>query len=402
LYEGQYGFRKQRSTADAILDLTGNILDGFNKGMFTLGLFLDMTKAFDSIKHETLFRKLEIYGVRGISLKWVKSYLSNRSLKVNYNGLLSEECNIDFGTPQGSVLGPLLYIILTNDMPKCLKFCNSVIFADDTTIFISGKNLRFLYRKLNEDLKRINNWFDSNLLTLNVEKSNYILFKTINKRVNYNGKVEIGGKEIKKVTNVKFLGVFLDEHLNWNLQVKHILAKLSVGNYSLNMAKNILPVYAKCLLYLSNIQSHIIYALSSWGSMISQANLRKIKVMQNNAIRAIFNLGRRISLKQYYKKANLLTIEDLIRLSLLKISFRYVNDVLPSRIVNLFEVPRHDIQTRNRNNLLTPQHTLQIYNNSFLGRAPNYWLLLANEIRNKTNSKSFSRSFVHHVLDTYN
>ena len=402
LFEGQYGFRRRRSTSDAILDLTGNILDGFNKGMFTLGLFLDMTKAFDSIKHETLFRKLEVYGVRGIALNWIKSYLTNRNIQVNYNGTISDKYSIDFGTPQGSVLGPLLYIILANDMPKCLKFCNSVIFADDTTIFVSGKNLKFLYRKLNEDLKRLSNWFNSNLLTLNAEKSNYILFRTKNKQIDYSGKVMIDGNEIRRVSSTKFLGVLLDEYLDWNLHVKTLLNKLAIGNYSLNMCKNMLKTHTKRLLYLSNIQSHINYALSSWGSMLTHSNLKKIQVMQNKAVRSLFNLNSRERMKPYYKKAKLLMLEDQIRLSLLNISFRYVNDILPNRIVNLFEVIRHGRQTRNQHNLTTPHHTLQIYNNSFLGRAPNYWLRLANDLKDKTNTRAFSKSFCRSVLEMYN
>ena len=128
------------------------------------------------------------------------------------------------------------------------------------------------------------------------------------------------------------MGVIIDEYLDWNLHVKSVLNKLSVGNYSLNMTRNILPSHAKRLLYLSNIQSHITYALSSWGSMMSQTCLRKIKVAQNKAIRAIFNLNKRTNLTKYYKKANVLMIEDLIRPSLSKISLRYINDVLPKRI----------------------------------------------------------------------
>ena len=133
IFEGQYGFRKQRSTTDAILDLAGNVIDGFNKGMFTIGLFLDMSKAFDSIKHETLLKKLELYGIRGIALNWLKSYLTSRNIKVMFKEALSDKFEVNFGAPQGSVLGPLLYIILSNDLPKCLKFSRAVMFADDTT-----------------------------------------------------------------------------------------------------------------------------------------------------------------------------------------------------------------------------------------------------------------------------
>ena len=147
LYEGQYGFRRQRNTTDAIMDLTGNILHSFNKGMFTIGIFLDMTKAFDSIKHETLLYKLQNYGIRGTVFNWLKSYLSNRKLQVKFKNTLSDQYTVDFGIPQGSVLGPLLYIVLANDLIKCLKFCSCVSFADDTTVFASGRNIKFLFKK---------------------------------------------------------------------------------------------------------------------------------------------------------------------------------------------------------------------------------------------------------------
>jgi hypothetical protein len=116
MYEGQYGFRKKRSTVDAILDLTGNIIDGFNKGMYTIGVFLDMTKAFDSIKHDTLFQKLESYGIRGMALKWLKSYLNDRNIQVLFRNTLSNSYPLKYGAPQGSVLGQLIYSFLANNM----------------------------------------------------------------------------------------------------------------------------------------------------------------------------------------------------------------------------------------------------------------------------------------------
>ena len=174
------------------MDLTGNILHSFNKGMFTIGMFLDMTKAFDSIKHETLLYKLQNYGIRGTVFNWLKSYLSNRKLQVKFKNTLSDQYTVDFGIPQGSVLGPLLYIVLENDLIKCLKFCSCVSFADDTTVFASGGNIKFLFKKkVNEDLKRLNLWFVSNSLSLNVEKSNYILFRMKSKKT----RLRLGAKK---------------------------------------------------------------------------------------------------------------------------------------------------------------------------------------------------------------
>ena len=399
LFEGQYGFRKARSTTDAIMDLTGNIVDGLNKKMFTIALFLDMSKAFDTIKHETLLKKMELYGIRGISLDWFKSYLTDRNIRVLFKESLSEKYEVKFGTPQGSVLGPLLYIILTNDMPKCLKFTRAVMFADDTTIYATGSNVRFLYRKINEDLNKITQWFKNNSLSLNIDKTNYILFRNINSNPRFNGNIYMDNKIIQKVSQVKFLGVYIDEYLNWNSHVQKLSLKLSSGIYSLNMARNMISSETKRLVYFAHVFSHLNYALSAWGPMISLSNLKKLQVAQNKAIRSIYNLKIRTRLGPYFKKAGILDIKGLIELSLVKISHRYVTSSLPQRIVNLFENIEHDHGTRNRNSLQAVSHTTQIYNKSFLGRAPHIWLHLPRELKDISHNKHFNRSFVKFKLN---
>ena len=401
LYEGQYGFRSGRSTSDAILDLTGNILDGYNKGMYTLGLFLDMTKAFDCINHQILFRKLELYGIRGIALDWFKSYLGKRSLKVALGNVLSEEFPVSCGTPQGSVLGPLLYIIIANDMPKCLKFANSIMFADDTTIFMSGRNLKFLYRKMNDDLNRLTLWFNKNNLSLNIGKSYAVLFKTRTKLANYQGNITIDGVNVKQVPSVKFLGVHIDQHLDWNTHCQYLLTKLAMGNYSLSMTKNMLPYFSKKIVYQTNVESHLSYGISAWGPMANGSILRKLIVKQNTAIRAISNIKRRVRILPYYKKGKLLKLEDMIEKSLLNLSYRYINDTLPQRIVNLYEFINHQHNTRNNNNLRTPHHNLQIYNKSFLAKAPQLWQNLPQNMKDKPTIKSFNKYITKWKVENY-
>ena len=401
LYEGQYGFRSNRSTTDAILDFTGNILDSLNKGQYVLSLFLDMSKAFDSISHHTLYKKLEFYGIRGNVLLWFKSYLSDRFIKVKVNNTLSEKYLMTYGTPQGSVLGPLMYLILANDLVKTLKFSNCVTFADDTTIFASGSNLKFLYHKVNEDLKLVTDWFDSNSLTLNAEKTKYILFRSKRKEVNYNGVIRLGRSVITRVTDIKFLGVKIDEYLEWENQVKHILTRMIAGNYSLSMVKNMLPVKSKLLIYHSNVSSHLNYALSTWGPMLKERDIKKIQIQQNKSIRQIFNLKKRERLSQFYKSGNILKVEHLTELALVKISYRYMNDLLSKRIVNLFELGNHDYHTRNRNNLRAIRHTAHSYNKSFLGRAPGLWLNLSATLKTAKNIKIFSKLFMKEKTQTY-
>ena len=214
LYEGQYGFREKRSTSDAILDLTGNVVENINRGFFTLCLFLDMSKAFDSLYHGTVMKKLEFYGIRGIPLSWFRSYLLDRIMKVKFKNCISNSFIIEYGTPQGSVLGPLIYIILANDLVKSLKICNAITYADDTTIYASGNNLKLIYKKVNKDIDNLNNWFKSNSLTLNVAKTKYMIFRPKRKDINYNGILKLENIVIEKVNNFKFLGVHIDEFLD--------------------------------------------------------------------------------------------------------------------------------------------------------------------------------------------
>ena len=401
LYEGQYGFREKRSTTDAILDFTGNVIDNINKGCYTLALFLDMSKAFDSIKHDTLLRKLEFYGIRGNALSWISSYLSNRYIKVKYKNSLSDRYLVTYGTPQGSVLRPLMYLVLANDLVNCLKFSNCVTFADDTTIFAAGCNLKFLYSKINQDLKRLSEWFQCNSLTLNVEKSRYILFRSKRKEVDYTGHIELSGKEIAKVQNIKFLGVIIDEYLEWSLQAKSILTKMIAGNYSLSMMRNILPIHAKILLYHSNVASHLNYATSVWGPMLKEQDKKKIQIQQNKSVRHIFRINKRTRLAEYYKRGNILKFDDLSDLALLKISYCYISEILPPRITNMFNVVEHPYQTRNRGNLRAVQHTTQLYNKSFLGRAPGLWLNLMNELKNKSTIRAFVKACKKVKITTY-
>ena len=153
LFSSQYGFRKNHSTINAVTELVSHVIKAMNRRENTISVFLDLSKAFDTVNHNILLRKLEFYGIRGIALEWFKHYLTGRKQYVLYNNTQSSKQYITCGVPQGSVLGPLLFLIYINDIPNCLKYSKSIVFADDTTIFASCKNMNTLYNNMNDDFQ---------------------------------------------------------------------------------------------------------------------------------------------------------------------------------------------------------------------------------------------------------
>ena len=176
LYEYQFGFQKGKSTHFAIMLLTDKITEALDRGECLIGVFLDFSKAFDTVDHAILLIKLRKYGIQGVELQWFSDYLYNRLQYVTYNNHKSRREKITCGVPQGSILGPLLFLLYINDLVNVSRHCFSILFADDTNMFISGKHLEVLCSQLNDDLREIQEWLNCNKLSLNVLKTHYMLF----------------------------------------------------------------------------------------------------------------------------------------------------------------------------------------------------------------------------------
>ena len=209
----QYGFRKNHSTSYALIQLYDKLSNAIDQGKVTLGLFIDLSKAFDTVNHDILLAKLEFYGVRGAALQWFKSYLSGRSQFVQYNGYKSSLKYVECGVPQGSILGPLLFLIYINDLCNVSKALDFILFADDTNIFFSHKDPIVLMELVNTELQKLSCWFQANKLSINVKKSNYIIFKTSQNRQKLNLDFSINDTKIDRITETMFLGVIIDECL---------------------------------------------------------------------------------------------------------------------------------------------------------------------------------------------
>ena len=218
IYNSQYGFRNGHNCEHAVRELTSAVLKGFQQNEFTLGVFLDLSKAFDTLDHQILLDKLCKYSIRGTSLNWFTIYLSDQMIRVKCSVTstgkveYSDYETITYGTPQGFCLGPLIYLIFTNDMAIHLENCNSIMFADDTTLYQTHRSLKYLKWCLQEDLKTLIDWFMANKLTLNLDKTACVLFKKNGDKSEIN--LNIGNSYIASVKETKFLGMWLDCHLN--------------------------------------------------------------------------------------------------------------------------------------------------------------------------------------------
>ena len=222
LYSFQFGFRESHSINHALVSMTDTIKNSLDNRKFGCGIFLDLQEAFDTVNHSILLMKLENYGIRGPALEWFKSYLSDREQYVTVNGSSSSCLNVTCGVPQGSVLGPLLFLIFINDLPNSTSVL-SYLFADDTNIYFEPENLDKLQRIVNNELKKVKQWLDVNKLSLNIDKTNFIIFKSPQHSSLGTVNIKIGNQPVKNSRYVKFLGVLLDENLSW----KYHLSELS-------------------------------------------------------------------------------------------------------------------------------------------------------------------------------
>ena len=219
-----------------------NILSDMETNNFTVSVLLDLSKAFDTIDHHILLNKLQHYGVRGVALEWFSSYLSGRSQYVEYNDTISELRPITCGVPQGSVLGFLLFIIYTNDLPNSMKHSKCILFADDTTVYHSSTNLNELIGLFEEDLVTLTDWFCANKLSLNVNKTNFLVFSPKEKIISNEMTINLGDQIIRRVNNAKFLGIHIDDELQWGAHIDHLYKKAS-GSYAINAVKRLLPIH---------------------------------------------------------------------------------------------------------------------------------------------------------------
>ena len=345
LSECQYGFRSNRSTSLALNELIEQLTYAIDNKKVSIGVFIDLKKAFDTINHSILLKKLEHYGIRGIALKWLTSYLCNRRQFVKYNGCESEMLNITCGVPQGSILGPILFIIYINDICNVSNILKMILFADDTNAFCSGRDIVELVEVVNNELDKLNSWFRLNKLSLNVSKTNYVVFT--NKRIPDYLPIKIDNKCVSRVYSTKFLGVIIDSKLNWKEHIGYVISKLLKSVSVICKAADVLDKFSLKLLYYSLFFPYINYCSEVWGTAY-KTSLIPIVTLQKRILRIICKVQRLDHTAGLFKSNAILPLHDLVHYKIAVLMYKAVHKLLPIALqarLHVFEVSKRNNRT---------------------------------------------------------
>lgn len=397
LTDSQYGFRPKRSTELALHHLSQCIYTALDTKVYQLTVFCDLTKAFDTIPHFILLQKLLVYGIRGPAFKWFQSYLSQRKQYVVYGNKTSSQRPISCGVPQGSILGPVLFLIYINDITRSSDKLNFLLFADDTTIFIQGQDIFELRDTVNRELLHVSNWLKSNKLTLNISKTHFMVSHT-NMMRPPDIEIKIDNHAINQTNETRFLGIIFDSKLNWHSHLYDLRIKISKISGVLYKIRHFLNSNCLRQIYLSIVYPHLLYCSAIWGGT-HKTYLDTIFIAQKKLIRIMFHKQRYDHTNPLFSKNKILKFHDIIHLQTCLFVFKAI---FIHQVDCGFRYISHSIDTRRTNDLRLPLYRTSHAQQSVTFRGAKVWNKLQEDFKHTMSLNSFSYKIKAELFRKYN
>ena len=387
IYKSQYGFRSGHSCEHALLEVQHKLNKALERKQIAVLLLIDFSKAFDMVDHDILLGKLEHCGIRGRYLDWFKSYLTNRHQYVHVNNCNSKSLPLRYSVPQGSILGPILFILYANDLPEVSRLADFVLFADDANLIITGYTYDELQEKVNTVLMLVQNWVIRNGLKLNIKKTKYMIFTN---KIKQKLEISLNGVDIEHSEHERFLGVIVDSGLTWSYHINLLAAKVSRNAGILYKLKGIVPNATLKMLYNSFVHSHLNYCSSVWG-LGSKNSLSKLFISQKKAIRAIGNKFNSYfynkdtdtppcHTKSIFNANDILTVYNLITKNCLAAMHKTYLNVSPLGILYLFNIINLNRPRRDPKYFEVPYSRLKSSDKLIAYKGPKIYNYIANEI----------------------
>ncbi len=402
LFPGQSGFRPGHSTTTALLKVIDDWRNKIDSGNYIASIFIDLRKAFDTINHNILFIKLRRYGINDSELQWFKSYLTNRRQYVAINNVMSDPCYITAGVPQGSILGPMLFLLFINDMPDVISKCNMEMYADDTLMYAHGTDLDKLKNILNNDLKQLEQWLQRNKMKVNVAKTKVMLFCTSVKKydpMNFN--IYLNDHRLQIVNDIKYLGITIDTHLKWQDHVDNVCKKIGI---KLAILRRIKPFLTKDILktvYNTTVLPLFDYASIVWCSC-GEGNLKRLQILQNKAMRIILSAHYLTSSKDLLAELQFMSIRDRILYLNGCMVYKALNGLTPKYLSEKFTRVnlRHSHNTRSssQGNLQIKSFKTNYGKSMFSCQGSLIWNVICPQIRKSTSLYAFKKQFKSDLL----
>ena len=354
LYCYQYGFRKLYSTALALIEITDFIKRLLDEKNYVISIFIDFKKAFDTVDHDILLYKLECYGIRGLANDFFRSYLTNRLQYTVINGVNSDLRTVSCGVPQGSVLGPLFFLLYINDLYRSIG-CNNVrLYADDTAIITNNHDLNYAQEQAKELFTKLYHWCIANKLSINSDKTNFVLFHMKNKPVPRNFTcITTEAMQINRVKSVQYLGMLLDENLYWHEHIDQTCASLVKFFGIFNHVKHFVSLRIARQLYFAFIYSRIQYGIEAYGSCAKET-ISKLQIIQNKLLKLLLKWDRRTPTDFVHHRLSILKVSDVHSAKILSFVNECRSRRVPDIFVEYFRTRETGLNLRNKSSLDIP------------------------------------------------